>query len=789
MKCKHCGVSCELSPIQHAGHVFCCNGCKWVYKVITEGGLDNYYEIEQHPGVQAVPFFEDEATLFDREDFAEKFIAFDNGKVCHLSFILPQIHCSACIWILERLGKLNSGITSSEVNFAKQRLDLVIDRSLVKISEVVNLLKSIGYAPDLVDAKERKSQSHRQIIEIGVAGFCFGNIMLLAFPEYLGLDESFLTFQRFFVFLSLILTIPVLTYAAKPFFESTFHGLKNKQINIDTPIVIGICALFLTSLFSIINGSNEVYFDSLCGLVFFLLVGRWFQSFSYRNLSFERDYKSYFPLSSQKLVDDQFRTEPIDRLAKGDRIRVRNEELIPADCILQSSVATIDYSFVTGESDLTTVEKGSRIYGGGKNKGIAIELEIMNAVNASHLTKLWNNSAFSFNPKLSNQWNELLPSLSTYFTLTIVLLAICTANYWYWFDPSLTWSTFSAVLIVACPCALALSAPLTFGFTNQLLAKNGMFIRNEEVLHQLGKVNHAIFDKTGTLTFKDQFQLDYQGTELNNDEKNAIYSLVKNSLHPLSNAIAGYLQATAVEVDAFIEQIGQGVEGQFNGVQIKVGSRKFVGCENQPKKEDKSNVFVAIDGQYKGCFYIESKLRNGLTVMIHQLKNYCNKIDLLSGDNNRQLEYMKSLADFDELLFDQSPEQKFDYVQKSKQSGAHVAMIGDGLNDAAAIKESDVGIAIADDLHQFSPACDVILKSDKLREFDRFMKVARSVKTILKACLIISIVYNLIGLSFAMSGSLSPLVAAILMPISSISVLLFVYLATWAVARKNNLTF
>ncbi|HZX74384.1 MAG TPA: heavy metal translocating P-type ATPase metal-binding domain-containing protein, partial [Cyclobacteriaceae bacterium] len=367
--CFHCGQPCNT--VFHLDEKsFCCFGCKTVYEIISSKDMCEYYSMDSTPGVKQDKFTNDNYIVLDKPEVYKKIIEFDSPSFARVRFSIPSIHCSSCIWLLENLRKFDEGIVKSEVNFTRKTVVVDFNPRQVQLSKVASILQSIGYAPVISlerEATERK-KDYSLVLKLGLAGFCFGNVMLFSFPEYLGLDSQD-QFKNIFPWLNLLLSIPVLVYSASLYFVSAWKAFRQKQINIDVPIAAGLIALFFRSTYDIITATGSGYLDSFTGLVFFLLIGRWFQSKTYESLSFDRDFKSYFPLAVNKVIGHEYSSVLIHQLVKGDRIRIKNMEIIPADSILESKEALIDYSFVTGESKPVRTEQGELVYAGGRLLG------------------------------------------------------------------------------------------------------------------------------------------------------------------------------------------------------------------------------------------------------------------------------------------------------------------------------------------------------------------------------------------------------------------------------------
>ena len=701
------------------------------------------------------------------------------------------MHCSSCVWILENLYKFDPGVIHSEVNFLNKTLSVKFREKETTIKKIVEQLDSLGYLPNLSLDTNRddklKNEFKRLYYKIGIAGFSFGNVMLLSFPEYLSYTDLVTAeFQNIFNWISLALSLPVFLYSASEYYISAFKGLKKKIVNIDVPITLGIFVLFFRSLYEMFIGGGVGYLDSMTALVFLLLTGKVFQNKTYDAMNFERNYKSYFPIAVTIKKDGKETTIPVDKLEVGQRIVVKNNELIPADAILISEKANIDYSFVTGESQPVEVFNGEMIFAGGKEIGQAIEVETVKEVSQSYLTQLWNSSAF--NKKHESKIETTVTFVSKYFTFIILAIAISAFIYWVNTDVNLAFNAFTAVLIIACPCALALSTPFTLGNSQRIFGRNKFYVKNTSVVEKLAEITSIVFDKTGTITETLGSKIEFIGEKLSKDEQNLIKALVLNSSHPLSLKIASLLSFNKkLNIENYSEETGKGISGIINGKNILVGSRKFVSNKNIEENDISTNVYVSIDNKELGYFRITNIYRTGLKEIVSSLiKKY--KLFVLSGDNEGEkmnlLNYFESEKS---LFFHQTPHDKLNFINDLQNKNEKVLMIGDGLNDAGALVKSDVGISIAEDINNFSPACDGIMDAKSFKNIKEFIRFSITSKKIIIISFIISFMYNIIGISFAVQGTLSPVISAILMPIRSISIVVFTTIATNFMAKKRGL--
>ena len=762
---------------------------------MNENNLCSYYDLDKTPGLKAKgKFLAERFAYLDDEIIIQKLIQFQSIEQTNVSFSIPQMHCSSCIYLLENLHRIEPAVKKSQVNFQQKEVFIIFNPQEITLRKVVELLAFIGYEPyiSLKDAVAKKEPAfnRRQIYKIGVAGFCFSNIMMLSFPEYFSggnIDEAGL--KETFTWIILVLSIPVLFFSAADIFISAWKGLRQNFLNIDAPISLAIIVTFVRSYYEIIGGHGAGYLDSGSGIVFFMLIGRWFQNKTYDSFSFDRDYRSYFPLGVTVIESGAEKNIPVTQLQISNRIIIRNEEMIPADGILMKGAANIDYSFVSGENALVEKRKGELIYAGGKQIGSAIELEIVKEVSQSYITQLWNNDIFS---NTKNKEKSFIHPWSRYFTIVLLSIATGTLIFWAIVDTGKILPAVTAVLIVACPCSLLLSATFTYGNMLRIFGRNKLYLKNAGVIESLAKINTLVFDKTGTITQSNAAVVDFDGLPLSDRDLAIIKTVTKQSSHPLSKIIAASIKdfpEKLLTVNQFKEYTGKGLEAVVENIAVKMGSANFINMDNEFITHDTgTSVHVVMDKIHIGKFSVQNQYKQGVAEMVYNIEALGNKMFVLSGDNDSEKENLaKIFGPATRLCFNQSPQQKLDFVKNLQHGGKNVLMLGDGLNDAGALMQSNVGIAVSENSAQFSPASDAILDGTKVLLLDKFISYAKAGKNIVMASFILSILYNVVGLSFAVQGILSPMIAAILMPASSISIVLFVSLCSSFVARRKGL--
>ena len=777
--CFHCGKEhTAKEEIQFDAKSFCCVGCKTVYEIFSQNDLTCYYDFQSAPGATPVEI-KGKYDFLDDEKIQSKLLEFQENATHIVSLYIPHIHCSSCIWILENLQKLQKGISTSQVNFTQKKVRITYNAEITSLKEIVYLLSSIGYEPyiSLENFETGKKEIDRSLIyKLGIAFFCFGNIMLLSFPEYFEVDEFWINkYRNFFRTLIFFLSLPSFLYSASGYYISAYKSIKSKMLNIDIPIALGIIVMFVRSVIDITFDYGQGFFDSLTGLVFFMLLGKLFQQKTYDFLSFERDYKSYFPIAVTK-INSEGNEEPcqIYDIEKGDRLIIRNQELIPVDGILISPKTSLDYSFVTGEAIPIEKKSGDKVFAGGKQMGGIIEMEVLFSVSQSYLTQLWSNDVFQ--KKIDQKHKSITDKVSQYFTPALLILAFGSLIFWLFIDAYIAFNVFTAVLIVACPCALALTAPFTLGNVLRIMGSNKLYLKNAQVIEQMAKVDTIVFDKTGTITSSLKSNIEYVGDTLTQIEFAKIKSIVRNSNHPLSRKLYEFLpQSQVTEIATYEEIVGKGMLATIDNISYKIGSLHLLEKQEDSEQDKSTKVHIEIDQVYKGYFVFNHQYREGLHDLFYQLNSKNYQTIVLSGDNDGERAFLQTiLPESTKLVFNQKPEQKLEFIEALQKEGKNVMMVGDGLNDAGALAQSNIGIALSENVNVFSPACDGIMDASQFQKLFHYIQYSKNAMKTIYMSFGLSLLYNAVGLTFALTGELSPLFAAIIMPMSAITIVSFV---------------
>jgi Cu+-exporting ATPase len=786
--CYHCGEPLGHDIIVHDEKNFCCEGCSLVYDLLKENNLCTYYSLSQNPGNKT------ENGVFDflnEPEVKNKLIHYREGSIIHFRWRIPSMHCSSCIWLLEKLHKMDEGILSARVDFTGKQLSLVLNEEKTTMASVASLLTRLGYRPLIESLKSTSGSgvsSYKNLTyRIGVAGFCFANIMMLSLPDYfsggkIGDDRL----QSFFPYLNLLLSLPVFFYSAFVFFKNSWTGLRQRTAVIDLPVSIGIIAMMARSVYDIVSASGPGYLDSMSGLIFFMLIGRKFQDYTFDWLRFDREFSSYFPVSITVAGPEAEKNVPVDEVKPGQTALIRNNEIIPFDSVLKEGKAWIDYSFITGESRLQEVLPGETIYAGGKQKGSLISVIVKNTASKKHLENLWNHTGKKQHQSIFNRRTR---QITHWFMAVTFSVAAGSFIYWQFRQPSQAIHAFVSVLVIACACALLLSAPFTFGNILRLLGRKKIFLRNHQVIEQLANVDTLVFDKTGTLTDNEHPVINLHFTPLSEEEWQAVTALLRQSSHPLSRMLYNKLVCESgkrppnAEVSGFSEEAGAGICGVVNQMKIKIGSFSYTArTADQPAA---TTVHLVIDNEYKGYAAFEVQYRKGVEKMIKKLKQSGYELHLVSGDNDSDKNFLKTVFGDVPMLFNARPADKQQYIEQLQQKGKKTLMIGDGLNDTGALLQSHAGMAVSDSVNNFTPSCDGLIDSSQLNSLPALLQLAKNSMTVIYLSFLLALLYNVVAVSVAASGKLSPVFAAILMPVSTISLVAFAVAGSSLMFRKR----
>lgn len=760
--CHHCGLHCE-NPITLKTYRFCCHGCKTAFQILTDYQLDSYY-LKHTKSNQKIESHTEIYDILDDEKEFKSWIQFEDERMVNCTLSLSSIHCYSCVWLLENLSRINSGILHPKVDYLKKKLSFNYLKSKTHLKDICRLLSDLGYPPH----KSNEQASDRDSwARIGLTAFCFLNTMSFSFPEYLSNGEISSNLSSFFSLLCFILSIPIILYSSRPILSNALKATLQQRIVMDTPIALGILAMYGTSLYAFFTKYEQGYFDSFSALVLFILIARKFQDTQLKRLEYQTNLKNYFPLHIEKKLGNDFKVYPLEKLKKGDHFLIRHNCVIPAESKIISGEAKIDYSFINGESSIHDYSKGNHLFVGGIQQGGKLILECLQTPSPSFLQQIWGGQHQQ--KYLKWERDNLNHKIAQYFLPCILLIALSAGIYSYTHTNIFSsLETFAAVLIVACPCALAIAVPLAMGQGSQYLAEQGFYFSHPEVISICAHAKNIVFDKTGTLTSPEQQNIKFKD-ELNEEQSNWIASLAQESSHPICKLIQNHFSnAKKYEIQDFKEIPNQGISGWVQGHYLQIGNPKKLSTEY---KHLKHQNLILLDHKYLSAFDIESKIDPNIISLIHSLKSNFD-LHLLSGDTERDRQIFKQFFPKSEQLhFNISPDDKKFYISKLKQQKGLTLMIGDGLNDRHALEESDVGICIVKQIQDFRPSCNAILEQKALNSLPEILIKCKKLLTILRINVAISLAYNLVGIGLAFFGYINPLICAILMPLSSATVI------------------
>lgn len=790
-RCDHCGLPVPAGLVDpEAEHQFCCHGCRSVYEVLHGAGLSRYYALREAADGGAAPARPTDRRYTEFDDPVFRGLYYDqrDDGTSAIELYLEGVHCAACVWLVEKLPDVVSGVIESRLDMRRSLVHVRWDESQVTLSEVARTLDSLGYPPHPAkDARARdlqRREDHRFLIRIGVAAACAGNVMTLSFALYGGAFTGIeAEYSHLFRFTSMLFGIVSLCWPGNLFFRGAWAALRTRTAHLDLPIALGLVAGGLTGTINAIRGTGEIYFDSLTMLVFLLLVGRWIQRRQQRwtNDAVELLF-SLTPSSARRIEEDGVHEVPIESLSPDEMIEIRAGDSVPTDGLVIDGRSAIDQSLLTGESRPVAVAAGDPVFAGTLNVAARLEVQVRSIGNDTRVGKLM---------QLVEECSQrrapivqLADRVAGWFVVAVLLLAAMTLGLWLWLDPPRAVDHAVALLIVCCPCALGLATPLAIAVALGRAAKRRILVKGGAALELLAQRGAVVLDKTGTLTAGRAAVIRYYGDK---SVASLIAALEHHSSHPIALAILAYAEQDEPDSPPHVTDVaqtaGSGLAGTVNGTQLVVGSPDYVLSSGARMSEvqrqhlesviDESltPVLTARDGQVVAVLGLGDPLRDDAARAITQLRQLGYHIHVLSGDHPdvvaavaRQLEVPAR-----DTHGAASPERKVEYVRQQMQSSS-VLMVGDGVNDAAALAAANVGIAVHGGAEASLASADVYIARPGLQSLVDLIQAARATVRTIRLSLLASLCYNVIAASLAISGIIGPLTAAILMPISSFTV-------------------
>ncbi|MCG9731065.1 cadmium-translocating P-type ATPase [Shewanella sp. Isolate13] len=777
--CFHCNEpvltgSQFITRINDVEQQMCCPGCQAVSQAIIDAGLTNYYRFRTEPGSKQTALVPEELSNFSAYDLPEvqqDFIQ-HRDELNEVSLTVDGITCAACAWLIEhKISKLQ-GVASVQVNSTTQRALISWDASQIKLSKILNQISQIGYqaAPFQVDEQEIKSKGdgRKFLLRLGLAGFATMQVMMFALALYSGYFTDLDTeYRDYFRWVSMLFAAPVVFYSAQPFYFSAVRSLLMGRVNMDVSVSIAICGAYIASCIETVNGTGEVYFESVSMFTFFLLLGRFFEQNARQKASVSSsNLHKLVPLTAQLKTDQGFDEIPAKRLVIGDIILVKPGDVIAADGVIVEGESAVNEAMLTGEQMPLQKALQSEVFAGTINIEQPVLVEVTALGQDQLVAEIIRLQEIASNnkPKVALYADRF----SNYFTAIILLIAALTYLFWYFYSPEdAFWVTLS-VLVATCPCALALATPTAVTCGTAIMTRLGIITRRSGIFEKLPKIQHVVFDKTGTLTLGSLSISDVELTaDWSKDKVLAhIAALESGSLHPIAKAFAPYFSGE-LSVSNRQSVVGNGLCGTINGQVFKVGSQQFV---NGTSIDEASTIVWFSQGErLLAKITLNDEVRPETSQAVSQLKAMGCKISIASGDNSTQVAALGQRLGIDDVHKGLSPKDKLALIDKFQQQG-QVAMFGDGINDAPVLAGANLSIAMGSGAAISKNSADIILLGDNLSRFADAVKVAKSTGRIIKQNLFWALGYNLFIIPLAVTGHVAPYIAALGMSASSLIV-------------------
>ncbi|MGB5867992.1 MAG: heavy metal translocating P-type ATPase [Arcobacteraceae bacterium] len=778
VECTHCHLEFEESVMikepDNKELNFCCNGCQGVYHLLKDDGLDSFYDKLGNKKLSQPLAVGDDSSNFDLESFATRYIKTTNEGFSRVDLIIEGIHCAACIWLNEKVLDQTDGIVEVNINFTNNKAKIIWDEDIIKLSEIIDKIRSIGYNAypyDRTDSEQQATKNKKDFfLRMSIAIFASMNIMMIDVAKYTGyftgIDDEML---RIIHMAEFIFATPVLFYSGWIFFRGAYYGLKNKIINMDFLVSSGATLSYIYSLYVLFGGAGDSYFDSVAMIITFVLVGKYLEVLGKKSAVDTMDkIKSQIPLEATIIVDGVKKVVALDQINVDDIIEVKTGEKASVDGEVISGFSSFDESSISGESLPVSKNIGDKIYSGTINTQAVIRYKALkNYANSTlnNIVELLEDS-LSSKPQIEDTTNEI----SKYFSVIILLLSLSTFAGWYFYNGGFENSLIVAisVIVIACPCALALATPIASLIGISWLSSEGLLFKEAKFLEVFAKIDAVVFDKTGTLT-TGKLSVKNVPLSLTKDELNILYSLSDSSTHPVSVAIKNYLESYYDNLKSLeLEQIEQlpsmGIQAIYNDNVI------FGGRVDNNIEYTTTIYHFTINGKLLATFELEDKLRDDAIKTINYFKKQNIKTILCSGDNELAVSTIAKAVGVDHYNAKMSPIAKADYIKSLKDSRKSVVMVGDGVNDSLALSRADISIAMGNGADIAIAISDIVILNDKLSGIIKSHYISKRTFKFIKQNLLISTIYNVLTIPIAMAGYIIPLVAALSMSLSSLLV-------------------
>lgn len=786
--CIHCDTPI---PASRGEDPFCCPGCAAAHAWISQAGLDHFYQIKDQDGARAWTPLSDQTpnfAHFDDPDYLESLGLTPGDSVLRV----VGLHCAACVWLLEQLPKRLDGLSSLRVNWESQSTHLRWDPETLKLSHIAQVIHTLGYRLVAADqgAQNQVDGARRQeLIRLAITGASAGNVMLVTLALYSGeLSDMGSDFQRLFEAFAAFFALPCLLYGAVPFYRAAWASLRLRRLHLDVPIACGVIVGYGFALLSLFRGGGDLYFDTISILVFLLLLGRRLQDES-RRWAFSQAGALNVLLPASTVVQRDGVWQNLSRLQLRDQdlVRVDPQRKVPADGDCVDGQSHVDARSLTGESHPLPVGPGTAVLAGTINVGAAFTMKVRARNEATRLGRVARSLTFAPQHKVSVR--RAIDRVSGAFSWIVLTSATVSAITWFYLSGTQkALDVFLATLIISCPCALGLATPLALALARAKAARSGILVAHDAALEDLAKINAIAFDKTGTLTCG-ELEVVHCETEL--DERtlrSQIAALEQSATHPIARSLVRWAQSTPAdtEIEAIQEVPSQGINAVKHRTRIRLGRfrdvkfRKAVQAWHQIHPEvAPSTVYLTYDDRVVAALGLQDRLRHGARSWIAQLRAQGYDLMILSGDTRASVQNIGRALGILQVMHDKSPEAKLEALQDRPW-----AMIGDGINDAVALRGATVGIAVGQNAEIAAKVADIYVMRPGIDVLSNIFRLSKQTQRTIRRNLTFALIYNLVFAVAACTGHIRPLVAAILMPLSSLTVLLNSW---WSLGRfKKN---
>jgi Cu+-exporting ATPase len=779
LRCTHCNLEYdEELMIKDGENFFCCKGCQGVYHLLKDEGLDSFYAKKGDVKLDRPKDVKDEFKKFDKDGFKKQYVKELKNRTCEINLIIEGIHCSACVWLNEKVLHRLEGILEADINFTTHKARIVYDPDAVSLSAIFETIASIGYIAYPYDKKagEERAQKQRKdyYAKLLVGIFSTMNVMWLAIAQYAGYFSGIKEeYKNILNIAEFVLATPALFYTGSSYFKGAYYGLKNRFINMDFLVITGASLAYIYSIYAMLTKSGEVYFDSATMIVTFVFIGKFLEVQSKKKAVDTMDsLTSMLPTSVIVVKDGEKLEKDIEEVEVGDIIEIRAGEKVVLDSILVSGEGSFDYSSLTGESEPVYKQKGDEVLSGTLLLDSVILVEVKKAFSDSTIQKISNmlESAMNKKPKIEKIANEV----SGYFSISILSIALITFFVWMFyfhsgFERALIVGI--SVIVIACPCAFGLATPIaTLVGLNQGI-KKGVLFKESSYLETFAKIDTVFMDKTGTITKAKPKVI--KETILKEFDKNLLYSLISSQTHPISQGVKEFLgDKEELKLDSIKNIEAKGIKATYHDKTLLAGNKRLLEDENiKFEKEFETSVLIfVIDSEVVAFYELEDEIREDVKEVVESFKNFGIDVVMLTGDNEKassKVAQKVGIKKFHHSLF---PKDKADFVKKYQDEGKVVAFVGDGINDSVALSLSNVSIAMGSGADIALEVSDIVLLNDDIKLITDAYIISKETYKNIKQNLLISLVYNSITIPLAVMGYVIPLVAALSMSVSSLIV-------------------